>query len=196
MDLSKGRYSYMDYINLEFYKLSDKISNIIVKNNIPITPNMVTIFAFLLSMSLIYFTIYKQQYHIAAIIYFISRYLDTLDGALARKTNTSSKLGEQLDHYCDILSGFILAYIIYYHRANKSPLFFIVPLVLLVLELISISCQERWINKHNKGTNDTIQFLGNYCPDCEYENPLISKTFGYGFMSIMISIYLWNMDKF
>lgn len=188
--------TYLDWIDRIFLYVSNSISNFIIKYNIPITPNMISIFRILLSLSLIYIIIYKNNYKLAAIIFFIARYLDYLDGNLARNAKMLSELGEKLDHYSDILETFIMIFIIIYGGVNKSVLYFIIPIVLYLIGLISITCQQRWINKNRKTKNTTIKFLGDYCPNLFFKNPIYLHMFGTGFMTVGLSIFIWNMDKF
>ena len=65
-----------------------------------LSANKVTILALILGLSTSVF-IYFDFYIIAFITLWISGYLDAVDGAISRKTNTSSSFGTLLDILCD-----------------------------------------------------------------------------------------------
>lgn len=65
-----------------------------------ITPNMVTIANIMLSFIVFYFA-YKSNYIFCAIGIQIYLFFDILDGNLARYKNMKSKLGANLDIFCD-----------------------------------------------------------------------------------------------
>ena len=107
------------YINRKF---SIPITNFIVKHNIPLTPNQVSVISFLLGiLSALFYVvpymdfIYKIPYwtQISSLVQFIpypvlagifvqvSSIIDGVDGELARATNRASKLGGFMDTVLD-----------------------------------------------------------------------------------------------
>lgn len=65
-----------------------------------LTPNNVTILALLLGISSSIFLYFDMQV-VAVIVLWISGYLDAVDGAMARKSNSSSSFGTLLDIVSD-----------------------------------------------------------------------------------------------
>lgn len=65
-----------------------------------LTPNNVTILALLLGISTSIFLYFDMQV-VAVIVLWISGYLDAVDGAMARKSNSSSSFGTLLDIVSD-----------------------------------------------------------------------------------------------
>lgn len=65
-----------------------------------LTPNNVTILALLLGVSTSIFLYFDMQI-IAVILLWVSGYLDAVDGAMARRTNSSSSFGTLLDIVSD-----------------------------------------------------------------------------------------------
>lgn len=65
-----------------------------------LTPNNVTILALLLGISTSIFLYFDMQI-IAVILLWVSGYLDAVDGAMARRTNSSSSFGTLLDIVSD-----------------------------------------------------------------------------------------------
>ena len=71
------------------------ITDFILDNKLPITPNMISFARILLSLL---FLFNLKNYKVIAIIYLICRIFDNWDGILARKGDIQSKLGEKIDH--------------------------------------------------------------------------------------------------
>ena len=65
-----------------------------------LTPNNVTILALLLGIATSIFLYFDMQI-IAVILLWVSGYLDAVDGAMARRTNSSSSFGTLLDIVSD-----------------------------------------------------------------------------------------------
>jgi len=146
---------------------------------------------------LVYFIKYKNQYKIGALIFLLTRYLDTLDGILARRGKMESSLGEKLDHYGDILQYFILLYILINKRHNKNMYYWIISIILFIISIVSMSCQQKWINlSKRKEKNETIKDIQLLCPNQLYNNPILFKYFGYGFVTLTVSLFIYNLNKF
>ncbi len=76
-------------------------------SGIPLTANQITLISGTIAFSGLYFLI-KTDLLWAAILFFISAILDLVDGAVARKTKTVSRVGAYLDTIIDrYVEGFI-----------------------------------------------------------------------------------------
>jgi len=131
-----GYFSYVSrkgLSNLKNYKYSGSDKSIVAKylgqpfwnwsvQFLPITmaPNLVTLVGFVFiiisyvlmapfSPELLGVNVPGIVFFIVAVNLFIYMTLDALDGKQARRTNSSSPLGELTDHGCDSVSSFILA---------------------------------------------------------------------------------------
>lgn len=91
--------------------LAKGIANLPVK----IHPNVVTIISLLFSITAAFF-FFNNQLIYGAIFFFISYVFDTADGALARLTNTQTKLGEKLDFYVDLLGNVFMYFGLWYSQ--------------------------------------------------------------------------------
>ena len=69
-------------------------------SSLPITPNQYTLIAFLTIFITLYFLI-KQNIILAIVFFFISAFLDLVDGAVARNKNMTTKTGAYLDTVVD-----------------------------------------------------------------------------------------------
>ena len=83
--------------------------------------NIITLFNILFGSLSIIYTI-NQSYSLAAIFILIAVILDGLDGKIARRLDTESELGKQLDSLCDLVSfGVAPAVLIYAHIYSSHP---------------------------------------------------------------------------
>jgi len=72
-----------------------------------LAPNAITLLGFL--AVIVAFEWYPEQYLVLALATFVYQTLDAIDGKQARRTGTSSPLGELFDHGCDAVStGFFM----------------------------------------------------------------------------------------
>lgn len=89
-------------------KISTQITSFIIKHNIPLTPNQVSLMAFLLAIMAtpLYLTLYAPYIVLAGILVQVSSIIDGVDGELARARKILSKRGgfldTMLDRYADI----------------------------------------------------------------------------------------------
>lgn len=72
--------------------------------------NCISFTRIILSLTLVFV---KQSSIVFYIIYLICGVSDVLDGYIARKTNTISKLGEKLDSIADLLMVMVVIYVLY-----------------------------------------------------------------------------------
>lgn len=124
-----------------------------------ITPNMITIFRFILSILIVYILYATNDIIFVSIGTLICVYLDNLDGYLARNTKQVSYLGDILDHISDIfLYNSLLFYIIYsnmntfgdsnlsdFYESKKITIFIII-LIILYLSLVSLGLTQKKYN--------------------------------------------------
>jgi phosphatidylglycerophosphate synthase len=82
-------------------------------------PNQITLFNYLITFLIAYLIYYDYSYLAIIIIVIFRQFLDILDGAIARKCNKYSKLGEKLDIYGDYLLAGLLIIIFYLKSKNK-----------------------------------------------------------------------------
>ncbi len=82
---------------------------------VKIHPNIVTIFSLLFAIISAFF-FFNNQLIYGGIFFFISYVFDTADGALARLTDTQTKLGEKLDFYVDILGNIFMYFGLWYSQ--------------------------------------------------------------------------------
>ncbi len=95
--------------------------------DLKITPNMVTTFACLVGVGFLP-AMAMQQKSLVIFLLIFSAYLDTLDGSLARKTNTTSNKGAILDIVCDRIVELAAVLGLYFYAPDERAL---VCLVLL-----------------------------------------------------------------
>lgn len=186
---------YDDICEIYINKLCNCITDFILNNNLPITPNMISIFRIILAISLLCYT---KNYKVIAIIYLICRIFDNLDGILARKGKMQSKIGDKLDHYGDYIETLILFIIIYINCKNKNIYYFIIPIILYLYGGLVLSCQQKDINKtaENVDKKESIKFISYFCPECLYNNTWIFRVIGYGTSIILMALFLLNIPKF
>ncbi|UCH72215.1 MAG: CDP-alcohol phosphatidyltransferase family protein [Thermoplasmatales archaeon] len=80
-----------------------------------INPNIITLLTVPLSFLAGFFFFYNNL-PLGALLYFIGYVLDCADGTLARLTNTTSRLGERLDYYTDILNNIPMYFGLWYSQ--------------------------------------------------------------------------------
>ena len=186
---------YDDVFEIYINKLCNCITDFILNNNLPITPNIISIFRIILAISLLYYT---KNYKVIAIIYLICRIFDNLDGILARKGKMQSKIGDKLDHYGDYIETLILFIIIYINYKNKNIYYFIIPIILGIYISLIISCQQKDLNKEaeNFDKKESLKSMSYFCPKCLYNNTWIFRVFGYGTSIILMTLFLLCIPKF
>lgn len=71
------------------------------------------------------------------IIYIVCGVSDILDGYIARKTNTTSKIGEKLDSFADLLMVFIVIYLLY-PFIQLPTIFYYWIIIIVVIRTVSM----------------------------------------------------------
>lgn len=97
-------------------------------------PNGISITRIVLSLGLLFVRPLSFAFYF---IYFLCGCSDAMDGYIARKTNTTSKLGEKLDSISDAILLFILLYSIYpFLQINATIIIWII--VIFALRMVSL----------------------------------------------------------
>jgi phosphatidylglycerophosphate synthase len=168
-------------------------SSAILFRKMNFTPNMITTISTLFGVLSIY-SLYKDKFALAGILYFISYYFDCLDGYYARKYDMVSKLGDYYDHVKDIaiFSGII---IMLFKKRIFPGLIFFIPIV--ILTFIHFGCQEIY---YNKNESDSLKFTTYFCPVKNDKNKLekmmkFTRYFGSGTLVLLFCIYLIILEK-
>ncbi len=104
----------------------------------PVTPNAITWFGFLLAAAAAALIITGHLFA-AGFIVLISGFFDTLDGALARRTNQTTRFGAVLDSTLDRLSDavLLLGILVLYAREQSVAHILLVSIALLGSMLVS-----------------------------------------------------------
>jgi phosphatidylglycerophosphate synthase len=170
-----------------FIKLSDKIIPFLTIFNI--TPNMITLLSFFFGLYSLWL-IKQKDYTKATIYYLISYYFDVLDGYFARKTKQTSKYGDILDHYSDVIVNGLLVYIFIKNYYNKENYKLIILIMLTILTSIYIGCQEKY-NTNDKA-NDTIKFTKMLC-NTNYFSLENTRLFGCGTSALYYAYLIYTL---
>ena len=152
-----------------------------------LTPNMITTVGMLFGFLTFYF-ILKHDYVLAFFKFWISYFLDCLDGYYARKYKMMTKVGDIYDHVRDVLvTGSII--ILIFMKINTAPLkaaFTIVTLFFMFVFLMHMGCQER--NSKNKQHNHSLSPLQGLCKQEEWIHQ--TKYVGNGTFILILSIFI------
>ncbi len=131
------------YINR---RISTRITSLIVKHKIPVTPNQVSLISFLLGVLAGF--LYLVNAIIAGILVQISSIIDGVDGELARALNKTSKIGGFIDAILDRITdtAIIIGLTLYIHNLN-----IINPLHLILLSMLALSADIMVSYLHARG---------------------------------------------
>lgn len=108
MPVPDNKYAIIDIYS---YKILNKFSLFLIRKNVKLSPNFIS----LLQIPCCYLLYIFSQKKKTNSIFFVSALIgliDNLDGTHARNTGKVSKLGMYLDHYMDMLATFTYNYII------------------------------------------------------------------------------------
>ena len=169
------------------------------------TPNIITTFSLVFGLLSCYF-LYRQNFTISCIFYFLSYTFDCLDGNFARKYNMTSKFGDYYDHIKDVIVLLLLGLVYYkyshfkkFKLENKFLIFF-VTIFLLITICLHLGCQEIYVKKNSESLNSqsidsqSLNILTNICSKKIYENMHILRYFGCGTFNIWI-LFLIIINK-
>ena len=176
------------------YHISDKISPYLYALNI--SPNEITTVRFIVLLVSLFYCIPNKYYREASILYILSYFGDCLDGHYSRKYNMVTEFGDYYDHVIDNL-GIVLTLYVLYKNTNNYVIIFII--IIAMISLIQIGCQEKYISIKNKTDSKFLSFTQYLCPSCTVEDiestMSITKLFGAGTVHIFIGLLIWNINK-
>lgn len=185
--MSEGRKileRYENQIDNIIIDLCEPVSNLLIKFNI--TPNQITTVGMFVGIASFY-CILKKRYKLAFILFWLSYYLDCLDGYYARKYNMVTTFGDYYDHVRDIVVTTLIIGAVWNRLPKKHrPTFVVIMVVLLAGLSVHIGCQEQNsnIDKHN----DCLAMFKPLCADKRMIG--VSKVFGFGTLMFIISMYI------
>lgn len=201
----KIHYSLEDPISHLFYYISDLISPSLYR--IGITPNMITFIRLIMGITAFTYFFKNKMYQQASILYILAYFGDCLDGHLARKYKMDTLIGDYLDNFTD---GVILIISIFYITTNmthnkQNEYIISILIVIFLISLIQIGCQERYIELHKISDNPSrsydilkVKYLcpKSYINDDEIESTIeFTRLFGIGLYHLLVSLVIWNFNK-
>lgn len=134
-----SKYKKGEALPLEYglYNTFNPIAGPFLHEKLGLTPNMITLLSILSGLTSAY-NLYKGRFTSSAILLVLAQTLDGIDGYVARKYNMTSKFGDRLDHYSDIIVFSLIFCLILKRLWKKSKYFtylFIVTSSLLTILL-------------------------------------------------------------
>jgi len=153
--------NYENPIDNFLYIIIENISDTVHKYNI--SPNMITTFSNINALIGIYY-LYKRNFILGAIFYFIAYFFDCLDGYIAIKYNLVTKFGDYYDHISDFIKLFLYFYVLYI--INPTLFIQLIPLyiILILFLLLHLHYQELLYSKKNE--SDTLFWINYIIPTC------------------------------
>ncbi len=171
-------------LDIILYNIADKVSPFFYK--LKFTPNIITTLSNILCIISIFF-IYKKNYKLAGIFYFISYFFDCLDGFYARKYKMTSEFGRIYDNISDIIKiSIILMIIIVNIRKSKIKISILCIAILLVY--LNTACVGKYLNTtYILVDNNMCNIIDNKKAEKGLE---YSKYFGHGTFNLILAILL------
>jgi len=195
----KIHYSLEDPLSQLFYDISDSISPYLFK--LGITPNMITLQRFLLILFVFTYLFKKEMYRSAALVYLYAYFCDCLDGHMSRKYEMETEFGDYFDHVADIITVLISLYLIATTINTKYYWVLFIVLVVLLISLIQISCQERYLEISGLNIDSkSLKIIKCLCPERVIPSTKIEQTmevtkfFGAGTYQLFITVLIWNFN--
>lgn len=185
----KGRKVFQNVenpIDSNLVKICEKIAPTLRKNK-SLTPNMITTLGLLIGLLTIYF-LYREEYLISFILFWITYFFDCLDGYYARRYDMVTDFGDYYDHFRDIFITITIVIIIYlklHNRAEKN-IFAIVLIVSTIFMLSHFGCQE--LNTSVDGSNDCLKIFSPLIKHKEYIT--YTKYVGCGTFILILSLFI------
>lgn len=167
----------------------DKSAPILKK--LKMTPNMVTTIGLVFGLLCI-ICLMKEKYVLAVVFYWISYWLDCMDGHFARKYDMETQFGDYYDHLRDLFIFFGVSTMLFIKlKTSTLRTIYVTTISLsLLLMLIHMGCQE----KHSSFSenNHCLGKFKSWCPE-HLEAIHFSKFFGCGTLHLIQSIFILMM---
>jgi len=152
-----------------------------------ITPNMITTVGLLMGVIAIAL-LYKKQYYLAFIFFWLCYFFDCLDGYYARRYDMVTQFGDYYDHFRDIFVNVAVSILIYQQLSTpeEKSVFTIVFIVSIILMFTHFGCQE--MNSAITDNNACLKILSPLIGHKEYID--YTKYFGNGTFTMVISLFI------
>jgi phosphatidylglycerophosphate synthase len=168
------------------YYLYNNLYNPIAKKICIIPPNLITALCGLLTIPIFYNFYKNQNMTIYLVLVIIRAILDSMDGAVARKCNTGSKLGALLDigsdTLCVVSVGSLFLYKLYLIKENNKYNKYILILGGFILLYFIQSTIDEFIGKRNIDTMFKYNIGGFEIDRFIHDNVTLVTAIGYYLM--------------
>lgn len=177
-------------IDNHIIEFSEHVSDPLIK--IGFTPNMITTIGTIFGILTLY-CIYIDKFIPAFIFFWLSYFMDCLDGFYARKYKLYSKFGDYYDHIRDIIIFIFFTSLVFYKlKTKKEKIFFITVLIFTgFLAGVHMGCQEK--NSSDTKHNDTINNLSKLCYDKSHIK--YSRYLGMGTLNFVLSYFILYLNS-
>jgi phosphatidylglycerophosphate synthase len=192
-------------------EFENPIDNLILKlvilvnpyfKKIGMTPNILTSISGIFGL-LAVFCIYKSNYLLAGLMYFISYVFDCFDGNFARMYDQVTNFGDYYDHVKDWVIIILIIIMVYYKRdiaSNIKVISLIIIIIIGILCNIHVSCQEDFYHSNFSVINKskTLDMLGSkFKHFCINNNIKYTRYAGCGTltMSIVVLLIFFQFSK-
>lgn len=157
------------------------------------TPNMITTMSLFLGLSSA--LLFHKQWYIMSLLFFVTAYiLDCADGAFARKYNMETTFGDYYDHISDLLKSvaFFISFVYHPFSIEFKVVVIAILLILYVLSLVHLGCQEAIYNPDANKKHDSLSGLKVFCGSKEdsMRNIQYTRYFGCGTFVICASLVI------
>jgi hypothetical protein len=160
-----------------------------------LTPNQVTVLSIFFGVVAVW-SLWDGKTTAFFASFFLSVWLDYLDGCLARSTGAVTKIGDFLDHCSDVLLTVGIAIVIAVRRGYPRA---ILPLLAIALFMslanVHLGLQQRYYADHGKDEDEheeTLDALKNVSPEDYHWWLPISRWFGVGTAQTAVALIAWH----
>ena len=156
------------------------------------TPNILTLIGGIFMISSIIF-IFKYKFAYAALFYAIAYWFDCVDGQYARHYGLTSKDGEQLDHFLDIVRNILTCISIYIIKipTSKKLIFVALYIISTLTNVYASNCIQNYYYSHTK-TYDKYHMKDQmkFCRQQPTQQLQYVRYFGSGTKILVIILFL------
>lgn len=147
------------------------------------TPNLITTYSLMLRLLATYL-LWHNHLGWFMVLFWVSYFLDNLDGHYARKYKITSRFGEMYDHGCDIGFHALVLFVIWRHHPQHLVPMLIITAVFGALMNLHLGCQQQ---VYQAPTEETlINLLQSICPDPKYMK--VTRYFGPGTFELVFAV--------